>query len=73
MLFLYANGNLVHDANVGSHAPLSFATKAEGEAKADALYEADRQRALAKAGSRGLRFVTKRESYVVAERPPEVP
>jgi hypothetical protein len=74
---LYVNGNLVHDE--GAHdaegrvtraggGPLTFATKAEGDAFADALY----RRTVDAFVGRGRAFAPKRESFVVAEEPPAV-
>lgn len=81
MFYLFVNGNRVHDE--GEHdasgrvtreggGDLTFATKADGDAKADALFA----EALAqfKRGrlSRFPGLAPKREAYVVAEEPPPV-
>lgn len=79
MIFLYVNGNRVHDE--GEHdaalrvtregdagAPLTFATQAEGEAYADALHARD----VAAAQDRRRRAPL-RSSYVVASEPPLSP
>ena len=76
MFHLYVNGNQVHDE--GEHdaqgrvtraggSPLTFATKAEGDAFADALYQRTVE---AHAGRGRNRFAPKRESFVAAEEPP---
>lgn len=68
MLFLYVNGNRVHDKNGdGSHAPLSFRTQAEGEAAADAMHA--EQAALAQKRGRPAPL---RSSFVIAAEPPPV-
>lgn len=63
--YLYVNGNQVHDEAKGPHAPLSFGSRAEGEAHADALYA----NAVELATSMRRRK-PRRDGYIVATEPP---
>lgn len=82
MFYLFVNGSRVHDE--GEHdaqmrvtreggGDLTFATKADGEAKADALFAEALARFKRSRLGRFRGLGPKRSSYVVAEEAPTVP
>lgn len=81
MFHLFVKGNRVHDEGEHDSAmgvtragggDLTFATKAEGDAKADALFAEALARFKRSRLSRFPGLAPKREAYVVAEEPPPV-
>lgn len=71
MFHIYVNGNALHDPKGDEkHEPLSFATAAEGEDKADALHTDALERFKRGRLRRFARLAPRRDAYIVASEPP---